>query len=191
MATDLTICNDALIAVGHAQISALTEATQAARLCSRLYPLRRDELLRAFDWDCARALAALAALDTPPLFGADYQYQLPNDCLTVRATDHDSDNPEDPVEWRVDGTLLLTDLGPPLNIVYTRQLPDASLMDPDFTAALALRIAVDLAMPLSNNASLRQELRSDYQAAISQARGSSYREALVPPLPDLWLWARR
>lgn len=179
MQTETDIANSALIAVGQPQITSLDQASTAARLCATLYPRHRDALLREFDWNCARAQDSLAALDETPAHTWTYAYQLPADCLALRGieadtTDRDYNARMQP--WEIQGRRVLSNVGAPLGIVYTRALTDTAQMDPAFTDVLALRMARDLATALAQSAGLRGEIHAEYLRQLRLARGTSYRE---------------
>lgn len=179
MNSETEVANAALIAVGEAQVTSIDQDSTAARLCARLLPRHRDGLLREFDWNFARAQAALAALDETPAHTWLYAYQLPADCLALLGSDIDTSDRVGSAEaapWEVQGRRVLTGIPAPLNIVYTRQVTAVGEMDAAFTEAWALRVARDLAMPLAQSAGLRDLLARDYLRAVRLARGTSYRE---------------
>ena len=189
MQSDVEICNQALIAIGQSQISSLQDRTNAARLCARLYPARRDELLRMYDWNFARFIAQLPALADAPVFGYARAFALPADCLAMRGTDQDEDGAITSA-WEVQGRTVVTDLSAPLNITYTRAITETALFDALFATALGLRIARDLALPLANSVALRSEMASDFNATIILGRGASYRESRQDEDEYNWLKAR-
>lgn len=173
------IANAALLAVGEAQITSIDQDSTAARLCARLLPRHRDTLLREFDWNFARHQAALAALDETPVHSWKLAYQLPEDCLALLRSDIDTSDFVGSAEhapWEIQGRRVLTNISAPFNIVYTRVIHEVSAMDDAFTEAWALRVARDLALPLTQSAGLRETLQRDYLRAVRLARGVSYRE---------------
>jgi len=179
MNSDTDVANAALIAVGEAQITSIDQENTAARLCARLLPRHRDTLLREFDWNFARHLDALAALDETPAHTWLFAYQLPADCLALRGTDVDTSDFTGSAEfapWEIQGRRVLTNISAPLRIVYTRLVTDVATMDDAFTEAWALRVARDLALPLTQSANLRDTIGRDYMRAVRLARGTSYRE---------------
>ena len=166
------ICNRALGLVGSPFIASLDDAKQAARLCKRIYPEIRDEMLRDHDWNFASMRALLPALTTAPLWGFDDAYQLPGDCLCVREIDGLC--PRD--DWRVEARTISISLSAPLKIRYTAQRTDTGLFDPGFTSALAYAVAAEICMPLTNNATLAGNLRQEADMRMSGARGKNFVE---------------
>jgi len=85
MATDVSICSNALRRLGDAPITSLTDDTERARLCNAFFPDARDTVLRAHPWNFAITRASLPQLSDTPAYGFNYMYALPTDpyCLRV------------------------------------------------------------------------------------------------------------
>ena len=79
MASIVDICSNALRKIGVAPITALTDDSDAARLCNALWPEQRDTVLRDHPWNFAQRRAALALLVTAPTWKYSNAFQLPND----------------------------------------------------------------------------------------------------------------
>ncbi len=164
--SEVAICNLALQDVGRGlAITALDENTQAARVCRLRYPFARDACLRAYDWNFAAARASLPALATAPAFGFANAYELPPDCLFVRTVGEADD-----CTWLVESGALLTDDGAPLKITYTRAVTDPVLFDPLFAETLAVRIASEIAVSLTESTAKAQALWQVYQQKLAEAR---------------------
>ena len=87
MATEVSICSNALRRLGDDPITSLTDDTERARLCNAFYADARDACLRSHPWNFAITRASLAQLSATPVYGFDYQFALPTDpfCLRVLA----------------------------------------------------------------------------------------------------------
>src|SRR4051812_11743332 len=85
MPTQLAVANLALahLAISRA-ISAMNEATQAARVMTQFYAQARDEALRDFNWPFARKFDALNQVAVNPIPDWGFSYRYPADCLFVR-----------------------------------------------------------------------------------------------------------
>lgn len=185
--SEVAICNLALQDVGRGlSLTALDENSQAARACRLRYPFARDACLRAYDWNFAAARASLAAMATPPAFGFANAYQLPPDCLFVRSVGE-----RDDCTWVVEGGTLLTDDGAPLKITYTRAVTDAVLFDPLFVETLAVRIASEIALSLTESTAKAQALWQVYLHKLAEARRRDAQEGGDRPAhePD-WAGSR-
>lgn len=178
MTSAVEICNRAIEAVGHEPIGSLEESSKTARICNRLFPQLRDELTRAHPFNCTLSRATLAALEASPEWGFSVAFQLPADCLKVwRINAH----PE--ADWRVEGRTIVTDLSAPLEILYGAKVEDPERLDPLFVAALAARLAMELAMPIAQSASLRDMMAKEFRDRLRDARSADAQEGL-PEYPD-------
>ena len=79
--TDVSICNRALLLLGHDAITSFSDGSSAASAVSQLYPETRDVTLGLYPWSFTIAKTQLAQSGTP-VSDWDYQYALPVDMLT-------------------------------------------------------------------------------------------------------------
>lgn len=164
--SEVSICNLALQDVGRGLIiTSLDEHSHAARVCRLRYPFARDACLRAYDWNFAKGRASLATRLGVPSFGYMFAYQLPADCLFVRGIETCADE-----QWEVEGRKLVTNVHAPLLTQYTRRVVDPSYFDCLFAEALALRMASEIAISLTENVSKAQALWQIYQLKMGEAR---------------------
>ena len=171
--SEVAICNLALQDIGRGlSITALDESSQAARVCRLRYPFARDACLRAYDWNFAAARASLPALAQAPAFGYANAYQLPPDCLFVRDIACG-----DGWRWEIESGALLTDLGAPLNIRFTRAVTNPAKFDALFADTLAARIAADVAVSLTESVGKAQALWQVYQSKLAEARRRDAQES--------------
>lgn len=185
--SDVAICNDALAMIGHDFIVSLETASKPAGLCKVFYPLRRDEVLRSHPWNFAMKRMELAAVTTAPVWGYDVAYALPSDCLRVWQLDLSHST----TRWKVEARTIVADQSAPLNILYIAQITDTALFDAQFSAALACRIAADLALPITSSAALRKAMLEEYETRIRAARGTDATEGLADvPYADMFIEAR-
>lgn len=194
MATAVDICNLALFRTGQSQsISSLTENSVAAQVCNSVYPMLRDYALRDYPWTFATARATLSMLSITTPQNWTYAYALPADCLKVRRlTINGQRTPptglQAPYEVAIynDQPVLYTDLAG-AELVYTARVTDENLFDPMFASALSALIAAEIAMPLSVQPAIAQQLRMGYVQEVQKAAAlsnSDYRPGMSPD-PDL------
>lgn len=185
--SEVAVCNLALQAIGRgARIVTLDEDTEAARACQLRYPYVRDAVLRAYDWNFAAARKELAKNATAPAFEFANAYDLPPDCLLVREVWQG--NAED---WRIEGRQILTDMGDPIYIKYTRRVVEVPLFDPLFTEAVAQRLGSDICVQLTESVSRAQGLWEVYMAKLIEARRRDAQEGQPDSPPrDTWLDSR-
>jgi hypothetical protein len=161
--SELNIKNLALAKVGDYYINSTSEESKAAREVNRVYEPSRDFLLRSFNWSFAITRIELAQLGTDPDFEYDYQYQLPSDYLKMVKLYSTTSN------YSIEGQKILTS-DDELYLKYVSRVEDPTFFDPIFLEALVLKMAIDLAIPLANNRTLKETLMVEYQAVIRQAR---------------------
>lgn len=171
--SDVEICNRALDAIGARIITSLTDGTREAGLCARYYEQVRDDILRSHPWNCATKRASLAASVTAPAHGFAYAYPLPSDCLRVVEV---AGEDEDGGAWQVEAGSIVTDLTAPLNIRYIYRVEAAVLLDPLLVSAIAARLAMELAQPLTGSAEMRQRMEQEFRTRLRAARSADGQE---------------
>jgi hypothetical protein len=159
----VSVCNSALIKVGAARISSITQDTHSAQTLNAIFNTVRDEVLRAHPWNFAIKRVQLAPNDTVPEFGYDYQYDKPNDLLRFYSVD-----PDDIVHV-IEGDQILSD-ETTLNSLYIARIEDPTLWDSCFAEALSWRLAKEISYSLTQSSTLSEQLSKGYKDALSQAR---------------------
>jgi hypothetical protein len=147
--SDVQIVNLALTGIGAARILDLSDDQETARKCNAVYGLVRDEVLASYPWKFATDQVAMARLVTGPLFGYQYAFQIPSDCLRIVATDLDANG----YKWTRRGETVVTDQ-PSISIEFIKRIEDPTKFSPAFVTALAARLEADLAYPVSNDVKL-------------------------------------
>ena len=169
MTSIVALCNRALSKIGDEPVlSSLNDDTKAARYCKALYADTRDFVLRSYPWRFALKRYALAPLKDKPLYGYEYRFGLPADCLRVWRT-------EDEEPYQVEGQNVLYN-APILRFVGIARVEDTAFFDPMFVEALALKLAAELAVPLTASVALKETLNKEYQAFVQQAKTASAME---------------
>ena len=164
--SETDICNQALAHLGERRISSLDDDTVSARACHLAYDGCRDELLRSHRWNFAQKRAVLVQLEDPPLFGWEFQYSLPADCLRALEVNGSESGDVVSAPYIIEGRLLLTNAAA-VNLVYTRQTTTVSEFDNLFCEALALKIAVKISETIRGTTGKTTELLSQYQQLVA------------------------
>jgi len=192
MASNVGIVNAALIKLGEATITSLSDSSKPARLANAIFEDIRDAVLQAHPWNFALARASLAANATAPTWGYDYAYDLPtapNYCLKVVGIESDD---IEGVVWKVEGRQIVTDEGAPLKIVYLKQVTDPNQFSALFREALAARLAAELAEPLKQSGPMAEAMRELYERKLQEARFADATEGTPDVVTaDEWLNARQ
>lgn len=191
MSSDIEICNIALSRVAHTQpIVSFTERSKAAELCAVFFAPLRDLVLAEFPWPFAESIVTLADIGTPAP-GWAFRYRYPSNCLKVREIiqpgQHRSLTSDLQIPYKigydVGGKVIHTDQ-PEAGVRFTFQVEDSTFFDPLFTDALAWRLGMDLALPLSSKPELQQYCDQQYQRALTKAEGAAFEESQDDPEPE-------
>ena len=182
MATEVSICSNALRRLGDDPITSLTDDTERARLCNSFYEDSRDAVLRSHPWNFAITRASLAKLSTAPAYGFANQFALPTNpyCLRVLGMEY-----EDYI-FKVEnvathGRVLLTDEAT-ANIIYVARITDTNLFDAMFVDVLTQKLAVDLAYPVTNSTTLQTQMQKVFEKKLSEARSIDGQEGFMDDL---------
>ena len=194
-ASIVSICNTALDLIGADTIASLADDSKPARFCARNFERVRDAVLRAYPWNCAMARARLAALAEVPAFGFAAQFPLPDGpaplyCLRLLAVGGAGAD-ESAAPWRIEGRRVLSDVSAPLDILYIGRAEDPAQYDALLVDAIAARLALDAAFPLTGSVSLAQAMGQAYAEKLAEARMVDAQEgAADQPRAGDWLEAR-
>ena len=189
MATSKTsICNLALIHLGHSKLLANveTDQTAAANACRTVYDQVRNEVLRDFTWPFATERVTLALVEADPNDEWDYAYRYPDDCIMFHRILND-DRPTAlithlPFRLGQDsqGALIFTDRENAMG-QYTIRIEDPSRYPPDFVGMLALLLAVYLAPSVTAGDEFKLGERAmkvyGWARAIARANASNEEQA--------------
>ncbi len=168
MATDVDVCNAALVMIGDSVIEALTDTTDRAVACNRFYATTRDAVLRAYPWNFAIVRVALVLAAGTPAFKWAHQFTLPTSPYCLRVLEVDEDYPGQ-VPWKVEGRLLMTDESG-ISIRYISRVADPTVFDSLFFEALAARMASLLAFALRKQPEVVKVMWDLYEAKVQEAR---------------------
>lgn len=168
MNTTTQLANYALALIGQAKISDIDDTgSPAARAAKEFMQPTIDESLRLHRWNCAIKRATLTQTDPEPVHGLDYSYQLPSDFL--RLLEVNGEQWEDTDEFHeIEGRRLVTDEDT-VEIRYISRIEVAS-MDPLLAKFVAANLAGTLAIPLTANLQLQQQVMAIRQRVLGEAR---------------------
>lgn len=141
----------------------LEEQTKQAKICASEYDKTRKTLLRLYPWGFAKKRVVLTPEITTPVFGFEYQFQLPSDYLrVVELFEYDG-------EYQVeDGRLLAnTDI---LNLRYIYNVEDLSRVDSLFIDAFQWFLGYRIARYLSDSETVRQEAWVGFRNVMPMAK---------------------
>lgn len=169
MATELSICNSALIKLGAERITTLLDESKEAQLCNEQYSKIRDELLYGHPWNFATVSETLTTNGNEHPWNGYAEYDIPSECLRILDFD-DAD-----MEWLVENGLLYCS-DTEVNMRYIKQETDASLFSPKFSELLSLKLALELSYSMVQSAGIRETLNKEYQECLRDARSFDSQE---------------
>jgi hypothetical protein len=181
VASDVEIVNAALAKLGEQAILAFSDPSEPGRLATRTFADLRDAMLRENPWNFASKRAELAAEPTAPLWGFQSSYPVPSDYLRLIELEWGQ------ADYRIEQGKILCDLASPLRIRYVYRVTDADAMDPAFREALASRLAMEWAEPLTGTTSLTEQMAVLYRRKLSVALaidGQEDGQRTLDPMPS-------
>ncbi len=187
MATEVSICNQALSWLGANPIISLDDETNEARLCKANYEPLRDAVLEARAWTFAVKRIQFARLAQDPLYGFSAAFAIPTSVLTIlQVTSGPSsvnsavsttgpalsrenlrNGEERRIIWQREGNTVVTD---ELSIVgrVIERIVDPSRFSPGFTQTLAARIARELAIPITQSQTLEDKMVAKFEHSLAE-----------------------
>lgn len=198
---EVAIANQALGLIGANYLTATSlpdsSGTPEANYINQWYAPLRNAVLEDRDWTFAVTKVLLTPVGSPgtggtpvlpPMWG--FEYQLPSDCLRVvklfnpivstgspnlSGDTDDFEAPEIPVQFEVLKRYAFCNESS-VWMKYVQQITDTTQFSPNFVVALAARIAMELALPLTNNVQLFQAMSQKYQLALKDAAAGDGRQ---------------
>lgn len=185
MATDVSICSNALIMLGAAPIASFTEGNKSAQIASNLFPDLARDLLRSHPWNVAMARVQLAPQSTAPAFGWAWSFLLPSDCL--RTWEVTSGGRE--IDHKVEGRTVLADVSG-IELLYIRNLP-VDQWDPIMVTAMTYRMAGAMAYAVTKSAALADGWLAAAERKFKEAKTLDGQEGTPDDFGDNPLMASR
>lgn len=186
MASTVEVANGALDRLGADRIVSLTEnSTNARTLNAVLVPIR-DRLLRQHPWNFSITRAQLAASTTAPAHTRTNAFPLPPACLRLLPMDPESNHL--PSDWQIENHLgtpaIVTNDSAPLDIRYVAQIADPNVMDSLFVELWAVEMAFATCKKITGSNTLKESLREDRKAILSEARRANAFENVAQQFPE-------
>lgn len=185
MASQVEIANRALQRIGAKRINDLNEGSASADAIKAAWDAVVLRELSTNFWTFAITRARLSADTAAPLFGRRFQYSLPNNYLRLAPMDPTYGTPM--TDFLFEGTKIVTDWAPPLEIRYVRSDLTPDLYHPLFANAIAMSLAMEVCEELTQSPSKNDRVEAAYTTFIAQARRSNGIEAgpIAPEIDEL------
>jgi hypothetical protein len=184
------ICNLALVDLGHETIMSLEDTTAEAAICNAKIDHCIDVVSAGFNWNCGLKEVELAPLTSASSQQYDYSYQLPSDCLKpIKIQGHAPGK-----DYVLRGAVLCTDAESPLYLLYIKRLStDLSCMDELMVAAVAARLASEIAYKLTGSSSKVDQMIKLYATKVQEAKDQNAimdDEEYIEEQTTSWITAR-
>jgi len=194
--SETSICNSALSKIGADRILSLDDNTAQGRLCKEQYAKLRDSLLMEHPWNFAVGRKELGLSTFKPAFKYDNAFEIPNDCLRILECDFNeyisigADRPWDvEIDPDTENKYLVTNESS-VKILYIKSVLEARFTAM-FAEVLAYRLAMEFAYPLTQSASLVEDMTRKYMKALADCRSFDGAEGSLKQVQaDDWLYAR-
>lgn len=166
MASKIDIFNQALAHVGvSTTVASETDRTPERVICSRFWDSCLDSLFayKSMPWAFAVNTVALADIGSPPA-GWAFRYRYPSDCITalgifdesMRQVPHDL-RPSFEIQYEEDGRSIVCDVEA-ARLKYVKRVAEPERWPTVFADAMGYRLASLIAMPIKNDAGLRNDM---------------------------------
>lgn len=165
MATRVSIASNALLILGAQTINSLDEGSDRASLASNLYDSLRDDLLRSHPWNCAVKRVILAPDSETPAFDYSAQFTLPADWLKTISVGPDGYE----VDYKHESGKILCN-GTSLSLRYIFRNEVEATWDAMLVRAMELKMASEMAYPITGSASMADVMYQKLQRHMKQAR---------------------
>lgn len=164
-ATQISVCSNALLALGGKAFSDFSERRDQVTLCSNVYPTVRDTVLRAHPWKCATQRVLLSPMTTLPAFDFAQQFMLPSDWLrTIQVGRKDWKIP-----FRAEGRKILANSSQlPLVYVFRNEVPGT--WSTNLVHVMELAMMAKIAYAVTSSTSMRDSVLQEFERALKIAK---------------------
>lgn len=186
-ATALAAVNEALVTLGNDTVLTELSASSAvpeSRKAAYIYTGSRLKVLRDHDWNFARritpicsSLVSVTEQNEPP--SLPFICPIPSSVVRVLKCDTGSGRE---TEWSKYNNIIKS-REPLASITYTADIEDLDKWSPDAYRALILRLAADLAKPITGRINERQLQEEAYARTLEDAKLADARESHISQDP--------
>lgn len=186
MSTKVSIASNALLLLGAQSINALDEDSDRASLASNLYNSIRDDMLRSHPWNCAVKRVVLAPDTETPAFDYSAQFTLPSDWLKTISVGTEYSTPDYKHE---SGKIMASGTSLALRYIFRNDVE--ATWDAMLVRAMELKMASEMAYPITGSASMADMMHQKLQQHMKQARAVDGQDDPPQTLGDFPLLASR
>lgn len=159
MPSSTHICNLALQEIGEPTITDIDDATVPAGRCKLIYDDVVAEVSASKYWSKIKSRVELALLPDPPVYGFNFQFQLPVDHLNIIEI---NEFVEGDIPYQIEGDRLLINQSS-VFIKYTRTQANPNLWGKFLQRAVVLRLAAGISFIFTASPKLTEDLYRLYR----------------------------
>jgi hypothetical protein len=163
MATDLSICNTALLMANATTINSFNDSTREAAMCDAMFQTTKETILSKHPWSFSLFQEKLARTTNTPLFDFTYEFQLPTGYIRTLKTDQSGNN------YRVLKDKLFSDYKE-VEILYQKD-PGVEFYPAYFVRLLEFKMAEILSLSLVQDEAMATRFQQAYLLSMREARG--------------------
>jgi hypothetical protein len=126
----------------------------------------------------------LALLVSTPVFGYDYEFQLPSDCLRVIEA---NDGSYLITDYKIEGRKLLCNYDS-VYIKYIGNITDPNQYTSQFIFVFSSRLAAEIAYAVTNNKATAEQIMKLYMQRLQNAKETDAQESDAVNVIDEDLW---
>lgn len=171
-----------MIKLGNADnyvVSLSTPTTKEERALASVYDHVLDCVLASYPWNCATKMAKIKKQASFPtdIYGWDYAFAVPGDCVFIRrVADSETDDEENVLQYRRYGGYILTnsvytdpsDGFDYIYLTYTFRNNDPPTYDARLIEALALYLAFYLCETITISSQKKQDIYAEFEKVIDE-----------------------
>lgn len=163
----VNIYNKALAHIGKRRLTSENDLNNRAETCNDMYEFALKSTLEAREWTFAtRRTVLLPDTSATPAWGYNYAFKLPNDVLRVLECRDGRFNQD--MAWEVEGDYLYS-TRPSASIRLLFLQENTLKFSPQFVEMLAIKLAADICVALTENRALALELEAKYERMKAEA----------------------
>lgn len=173
--SEVQICNLGLVRIGSDPniVASLNEDSAEARACNAVYSIRRDALLAMAPWGFASSFVTLAATNQTAPTDWAYEYQYPNDCLSLIKIVNPAGRTAPPIPHKrgrnAEGKNVIWTNQANAVALIVQQVTDPTRFSPDFADTLAWAVGMDACVPLTHSEKILSFCTKGYQLSLQNA----------------------
>lgn len=165
MISKVSICNQALSWVGANFIVSLEEPSAEGEWCRNNYSFIRDAVIEARMWTFAKTRGSSTVADKDQ-WDQYYLHRMPEEWLQVFRVFKDTSCT--PCEWEREGEYIRAEEDT-IYMVGVQRIVDTNKFTQQFVQTLAARLASDMAVPLTEDRKLAQDMFNMYLEKLHHA----------------------